>query len=120
MCPNTEVKFTCSQQSNRILWIVPESLTDNTNSDTMPLTLLFPFVTNITETPYTAVMIEGNDSYILSELAFTIPEQLNGIKQINCIHTVGNVEGKKTCMFKPSGVNNNLYNPHFHFVIIPQ
>ncbi len=113
MCPNTEVTFTCSQQNIRLIWNVPESLTDNTNSDTMALTLLFQFET--------AVIIEGsNNSYILSELTFTIPQQLNGIKEINCIHTVNNDEGKKTCMFKPSGVSNNIYNPHFHFVIIPQ
>ena len=121
MCPNTVVKFTCSQQSIRIIWTVPESLTDNSNIDTM-LNVLFPYIPNITKGHYTAVIIEGNDSYILSELTFTIPQQLNGIKEISCTPNdiAGNDEGKKTCMFKPAGVYNNLYNPHFHFVIIPQ
>ncbi len=120
VCPNTEVKFTCSLQSIRLIWIVPESLTDNFNSDTMVLDPLFttdPTLQTITDEPYTAVIIEGNNSYILSELTFTIPQQLNGIKEISCSSN-GNDEGKKTCMFKPTGVNNNLYNPHFQFVII--
>ncbi len=120
VCPNTEVTFTCSQQSDRLIWTVPESLTDNTNSDTMALTLLFPFIPNIINGPYTAVIIEDNNSYILSELTFTIPQQLNGIKEISCTHTPGNDEGKKTCMFKPAGVNINLYNHHFQFVPISQ
>ena len=118
MCPNTEVKFTCSQQSVRIIWTVPESLTDNTNSDTIPLIVHYPLSPNNTKEPYTAAVIEGNDSYILSELAITIPQQLNGIKEISCIPNAGNDEGKKTCMFKPAGVSNKSLQPHFHFVII--
>ena len=110
MCPNTVGTFTCSQQSDRLIWKVPVSLTDNTNSDTMPLTLFFPLFTVDMNGAYTAVIIEGNDSYILSELTITIPQQLNGIKEISCTHTVNNDEGKKTCMFKPAGVSNNLYN----------
>ena len=120
VCPNTEVTFTCSQQSDRLIWTVPESLTDNTNSGTMGLQLLFQLVTVDMNGPYTAVIIEGNNSYILSELTFTIPQQLNGIKEISCSSNAGNDEGKKTCMLKPTGVSNNLYNHHFHFVIIPQ
>ena len=113
MCPNTEVKFTCSLQNVRLIWNVPESLTVNSNSNTIELTVLSPTIPNSSNGPYTAVIIEGNNSYILSELTFTIPQQLNGIKEISCTHTVGNDEGKKTCMFKPTGVNNNLYNSIF-------
>ncbi len=124
MCPNTEGKFTCSQQSDRLIWKVPVSLTDNTNSDTMVLQLLFPLVTVDMNGPYTAVIIEGSNSYILSELTFTLPQQLNGIKEISCTRTVGNDEGKKTCMFKPAGMNSNILycmtTSIFNFVIIPQ
>ena len=121
MCPNTEVTFTCSQQNSRLIWIVPESLADNSNSDTTELTLLNQSIPNIIHGPYTAVIIEGsNNSYILSELTFTIPQQLNSIKEISCRPNIGNDEGKKTCMFKSAGVNNNHYNSHFHFVIISQ
>ncbi len=104
----------------RLIWTVPESLTDNSNNDTMAL--IHSNSSSHSTENYTSVKIEGNNSYILSELAFTIPQQLNSIKEISCTpnNIVGNDEGKQTCMFKPAGANNNLYNPHFHFVIIPQ
>ena len=93
--------FTCSVQSIRLLWIVPESLTDSSNSNTDLLTL----ITNITETttdigPYNAVIIEGNNSSVLSELTFTVPQELSGTKEIICTSNVGNNEEKKTCMIE--------------------
>ena len=99
VCPNTEVTFTCSVQSIRLTWIVPESLTDSSNSNTDTLTL----ITDIEETDtdnnglYNAVIIEGNNSYVLSELTFTVPQELSGIKEIGC---TGDNDGKKTCMIK--------------------
>ena len=102
VCPNTEVTFTCSVQSIRLTWIVPVSLTDSSNSNTDTLTLL----TGITETntigPYNAVIIEGNNSYVLSELTFTVPQELNGTKEISCTPNAGdsNNDEKKMCMIK--------------------
>ena len=102
VCPNTEVTFTCSVQGIRLIWIVPESLTDSSNSNTDTLTL----ITNITETVtmglYNAVIIEGNNSYVLSELTFTVPQELNGTKEISCTPNdgVNNDDEKKTCMIK--------------------
>ena len=95
--------FTCSVQSIRLSWTVPESLTDSSNSNTDLLTL----ITNITETVtdtnglYNAVIIEGNGSYVLSELTFTVPQELSGTKEISCTPNAGdNDEKKKICMIK--------------------
>ena len=86
VCPNTEVTFTCSVQNIRLTWIVPESLTDNSNSNTDILTLVTDIMEAITMGPYNAVIIEGNSSYVLSELTFTVPQELSGTKEISCIH----------------------------------
>ena len=95
--------FTCSVQSIRLSWIVPESLTDSSNSNIDALQL----ITNITETdteePYNAVIIEGNNSYVLSELTFTVPQELSGTKEISCTPKAGDIyndDEKKTCMIK--------------------
>ena len=115
MCPNTELKFTCSQQNERLIWIVPESLTDNSNSDTMQLTVHYPYIPDVINGPYTAVVIEGNNSYILSELTITMSQQLNGIKEISCQPNAGNDdnEGKKICLFKHEGVSTLITTPIF-------
>ena len=104
VCPNTEVTFTCSVQGIRLSWIVPESLTDSSNSNTNTLNI----ITDIEETAtdinglYNAVIIEGNNSYVLSELTFTVPQELNGTKEISCTPNdgVNNDDEKKTCMIK--------------------
>ena len=101
--------FTCSVQSIRLMWIVPESLTNSSNSNTNTLTL----ITNITVTTndatdntdglYNAVIIEGNNSSVLSELTFTVPQELSGTKEISCTPNVGDINNddeKKTCMIK--------------------
>ena len=96
--------FTCSVQNIRLSWIVPESLTDSSNSNTNTLQL----ITNITETDtdanglYNAVIMEGNNSYLLSELTFTVPQELSGTKEIICAPDdgVNNNDEKKTCMIK--------------------
>ena len=102
VCSNTEVTFTCSVQSIRLKWIVPESLTDSSNSNTNTLTLLADSIEAATEGLYNAVIIEGNSSYVLSELTFTVPQELNGTKEISCTPNAGdnNDDGKKTCMIK--------------------
>ena len=105
VCPNTKVAFTCSVQSIRLTWIVPESLTDSSNSNTDILTV----ITNITVTDtdtnglYNAVIIEGNNSYVLSELTFTVPQELSGTKEISCTPNAGDIindDEKETCMIK--------------------
>ena len=95
--------FTCSVQGIRLTWILPESLTDSSNSNTDTLQL----ITNITETDtdanglYNVVIIEGNNSYVLSELTFTVPQELSDTKEISCTPTGDiNDDEKKTCMIK--------------------
>ena len=100
VCPNTEVTFTCSVQGIRLTWIVPESLTDNSNSNTDTLTLIINISETATNGPYNAVIIEGNNSYVLSELTFTVPQELNGTKEISCTPNADDDDGKKTCMIK--------------------
>ena len=101
VCPNTKVTFTCSVQGIRLTWIVPESLTDTSNSNTDTLILITDSIVNVTNGPYNAVIIEGNSSYVLSELTFTVPQELNGTKEISCTPNAGiNNDEKKTCMIK--------------------
>ena len=102
VCPNTEVTFTCYVQSIRLKWIVPVSLTDSSNSNTNTLTLITDITVTATDGPYNAVIIEGNNSYVLSELTFTVPQELSGTKEISCTRNAGdsNDDGKKTCMIK--------------------
>ena len=104
VCPNTEVTLTCSVQNIRLIWIVPESLTDNSNSNTDSLTLVTDSIeTNtVTNELYHAVIIEGNNSYVLSELTFTVPQELSFTKEISCTPTgdINNDDEKKTCMIK--------------------
>ena len=101
VCPNTEVVFTCSVQNIRLTWIVPESLTDSSNSNTDTLTLIINMTETVTMGLYNAVLIEGNSSYVLSELTFTVPQELSGTKEIICTPNAGdNNDGKKTCMIK--------------------
>ena len=107
VCPNSEVTFTCSVQGIRLVWIVPESLTDSSNSNTDILTLLTNNTehVNVTIGPYNAVIIEGNNSYVLSELTFTVPQEVRGTKEISCTPKAGNINNddeKKTCMIKPA------------------
>ena len=92
--------FTCSVQSIRLVWIVPESLTDSSNSNTNALPLIADSsVTNTdTEGLYNAVIIEGNDSYVLSELTFTVPQELSGTKEISCTPNNGDNDDEKMCM----------------------
>ena len=99
VCPKTEVTFTCSVQNIRLTWIVPESLTDSSNSNTDALTLITDITETVTIGLYNAVIIEGNNSYVLSELTFTVPQELSGTKEIICTPDNNDVE-KKTCMFK--------------------
>ena len=102
VCPNTEVTFTCSVQNIRLTWIVPESLTDSSNSNTNTLVLITDIEETVTDGPYNAVIIEGNNSYVLSELTFTVPQELSGTKEISCTPNAGdnNDDEKKTCMIK--------------------
>ena len=103
VCPNTKVIFTCSVQSIRLMWIVPESLTDSSNSNTNTLTLLTDITETDTDGPYNAVIIEGNNSSVLSELTFTVPQELSGTKEISCTPNAGDINNddeKKTCMIK--------------------
>ena len=95
--------FTCSVQGIRLVWILPESLTDSSNSNTDALTLIIDSSVNVTIGPYDAVIIEGNNSYVLSELTFTVPQELSGTKEISCApdaDDINNDEEKKTCMIK--------------------
>ena len=97
--------FTCSVQGIRLTWIVPESLTDSSNSNTNTLTLITNSTLTNTDTNglYNAVIIEGNNSYVLSELTFTVPQELSGTKEISCTpfaDIIINDDGKKTCMMK--------------------
>ena len=120
VCPNTEVVFTCSVQSIRLVWLVPESLTDSSNSNTNTLTL----ITNITVTNtdieglYSAVIIEGNNSYVLSELTFTVPQELSGTKEISCTPNAGDNNEKKTCMIKLAAGVCTLYMYIQYLIII--
>ena len=122
VCPNTEVTFTCSVQIIRLTWIVPVSLTDNSNSNVDLLTL----ITNITETItlglYDAVIIEGNNSSVLSELTFTVPQELSDTKEISCTPTgvINNDDEKKTCMFKLTEGSEFITILSFHLMIISQ
>ena len=104
VCPNTKVTFTCSVQSIRLTWIVPESLTDSSNSNIDTLTLLADSIETVTEiAPYEAVIIEGNNCYVLSELTFTVPQELSGTKEISCTPNAGDINNddeKKACMIK--------------------
>ena len=103
VCPNTEVTFTCSVQIIRLTWILPESLTDSSNSNTDTLTLLTNSSVTNTIGLYKAVIIVGNNSYVLSELTFTVPQELSGTKNISCTPNAGDIindEEKKTCMIK--------------------
>ena len=103
VCPNTKVKFTCSVQSIRLIWIVPESLTDSSNSNTDTLVLIIDSTVNVTMGLYNAVIIEGNNSYVLSELTFTVPQELSGTKEFCCTPNAGDINNddeKKTCMMK--------------------
>ena len=105
------MKLTCSVQSIRFSWIVPESLTNSSNSNTDTLT----FITNITETVtdinglYNALILEGDNSYVLSELTFTVPQELNGTKEISCTPNFGDYDEKKTCMIKLAAGMCTLY-----------
>ena len=94
--------FTCSVQNTRLTWIVPESLTDSSNSYVDVLTLVNDSIETITNGLYNAVIIEGNNSYVLSELTFTVPQELSGTKEISCTPTgvIDNDDEKKTCMIK--------------------
>ena len=112
VCPNTEVTFTCSVQSIRLTWIVPESLTDSSNSNTDSLTLITDSIVTSTDEPYNAVIIEGNNSYVLSELTFTVPQELSGTKEISCTPNADDIindDGKKTCMIKLAAGVCTLY-----------
>ena len=103
VCPNTEVTFTCSVQGIRLTWIVPESLTDSSNSNTDILILITDLTETDTDGLYNAVIIEGNNSYVLSELTFTVPQELSGTKEISCTPNADifiNDDEKKTCMIK--------------------
>ena len=123
VCPNTEVTFTCSVQNIRLTWIVPESLTDSSNSNTNTMTLLADSSVNVTHGPYNAVIIEGNNSYVLSELTFTVPQELSGTKEISCTPNAGdsNDDGKKTCMIKlAEGERIIHHNTHIVIIIISQ
>ena len=102
VCPNTEVTFTCSVQGIKLAWILPESLTDSSNSNTNTLVLITDIEETVTDGPYNAVIIEGNNSYVLSELTFTVPQELSGTKEISCTPNAGdnNDDEKKTCMIK--------------------
>ena len=95
--------FTCSVQGIRLTWIVPESLTDSSNSNTDTLTLITNITVTATEGHYNAVIIEGNNSYVLSELTFTVPQELSITKEISCTPNAGDINNddeKKTCMIK--------------------
>ena len=95
--------FTCSVQNIRLTWLVPESLTDSSNSDTDTLILITDITKTATNGPYNAVIIEGNNSSVLSELTFTVPQELNGTKEISCTPNAGDINNddeKKTCMMK--------------------
>ena len=99
--------FTCSVQGIRLTWIVPESLTDSSNSNTNTLTLITNSTLTNTDTIgiYNAVIIEGNNSYVLSELTFTVPQELSSTKEIHvsCTPKAGDIindDEKKTCMIK--------------------
>ena len=95
--------FTCSVQGIRLVWIVPESLTDSSNSNTDTLILITDIIVTATNGPYNAVIIEGNNSSVLSELTFTVPQELSGTKNISCTPNAGDINNddeKKTCMIK--------------------
>ena len=111
VCPNTKVTFTCSVQGIRLSWIVPESLTDSSNSNIDILTLITSITLTDTIGPYNAVIIEGNNSYVLSELTFTVPQELNGTKEIICTPNgyINNDDEKKTCMIKLAAGVYTLY-----------
>ena len=109
VCPNTKVKFTCSVQYIKLAWLVPESLTDSSNSNTDTLTLITDSIVTATDGPYNAVIIEGNNSYVLSELTFTVPQELSGTKEISCTPNAGDNDEKKTCMIKLAAGVCTLY-----------
>ena len=99
ICPNTEVTFTCSVQGIRLTWIVPESLTDSSNSNTDSLTLITDSIVPDTNGPYNAVIMEA----ITAKLTFTVPQELSGTKEISCTPNAGDINNddeKKTCMIK--------------------
>ena len=112
VCPNTEVTFTCSVQGIRLTWFAPESLTDSSNSDTDTLVLITDIIVTTTNGIYNAVIIEGNNSYVLSELTFTVPQELSGTKEISCTPNAGDNnddDEKKTCMIKLAAGVCTLY-----------
>ena len=114
--------FTCSVQGIRLTWIVPESLTDssNSNANTLPLITDSSVTNTDTDGLYNAVIIEGNNSYVLSELTFTVPQELSGTKEISCTPKAGDIindDEKKTCMIKlakGSEYHHNRQYPSFY------
>ena len=104
VCPNTTVEFTCSVQTNALTWIVPADINSNDESQLMLAvirTITDPNIMRI----YTASLIEGNLTYVLSSLSFMTPsDSTNSNKDIVC--AVGNGDSGPSCSFSIEGMRN--------------
>ena len=102
VCPNTTVEFTCSVQTIALTWIVPADINSN---DERLLVLGTMTETNVIDGIYTASLIEGNLTYVLSSLSFIAQiDSTNSNKDIVCV--VGSDDSGPSCSFSIEGMRN--------------
>ena len=106
VCPNTTVEFTCSVQTNVLTWIVPTDINSNDDSKLM-LVVISTFPDPDPMGIYTASLIEGNLTYLLSSLSFITPiDSTNSDKDIVCV--VGSDDSGPSCSFSIEGMRNEV------------
>ena len=118
VCPNTTVEFTCSVQTNALTWIVPADINSNDDSQLMLAvirTITDPNIMGI----YTASLIEGNLTYVLSSLSFMTPiDSTNSDKDIVC--ALGGGDSGPSCSFSIEGMRNEVVYINEIFVVYQQ
>ena len=106
VCPNTTVEFTCSVQTNVLTWIVLTDINSNDDSKLM-LVVISTFPDPDPMGIYTASLIEGNFTYLLSSLSFMTPiDSTNSNKEIVCV--VGSDDSGPSCSFSIEGMRNEV------------
>ena len=104
VCPNTTVEFTCSVQTNGLTWIVPADINSNDDSE-LRLQVISSFPDPDPMGIYTASLIEGNLTYLLSSLSFMTPiDSTNSDKDIVCV--VGSMDSGPSCSISIEGMRS--------------
>ena len=98
------MEFTCSVQTNGLTWIVPADINSNDDSE-LRLQVISSFPDPDPMGIYTASLIEGNLTYLLSSLSFMTPiDSTNSNKDIVCV--VGSDDSGPSCSFSIEGMRS--------------